>query len=220
MDFNKIKGCIFDLDGTLLDSMNVWKEVDRKYLNRFGIAFDPMFSEEIKYLTFNESAKYFIEKFHIPKSEEEIKQDWIQMVEAEYRDTIPLKEGVKTFLDYCEEKKLKMCIATSCNIEHAKMALQRLGIIDSFAFIKTCNEVGKNKEYPDIFLSCAEQMSLEPSSCIVFEDLYIALKVAKEAGFKTVGIHDEFNHKDQLLSIEICDKYIYHFNELMDFLEV
>lgn len=214
MNWNRIKGCIFDLDGTLLDSMHIWQEVDRKYLSRFGIKFDPKFSEEIKHLTFNESAKYFIDKFHIQKSEEEIKNDWIEMVEEEYRDNIQLKAGVKEFLVLCKRNNMKMCIATSCNYNHAVMALKRLGIYDDFLFIKTCNDVGKNKEYPDIFLVCANEMNLKVNECIVFEDLYIALKVAKEAGFNTIGIHDEQNKKD--IHREICDQYIHDFNELME----
>lgn len=213
--YSNIKGFIFDLDGTLLDSMSLWQEVDRKYLARFGIAFDPSFSEDIKTMTFNESAKYFIKKFNIQKSEEEIKADWNEMVEIEYRDNIQCKEGVIAFLNDLKSKNIKMCIATSCNKKHAEMALKRLKIEDYFDFIYTSNEAGKNKEHPTIFEHCAIKMNLDKTQCMVVEDLYMALKVAHDANFKTLAIYDDL-HQHEINKIkEIADEFIYSFKELL-----
>ncbi|NCC55144.1 MAG: HAD family phosphatase [Erysipelotrichia bacterium] len=216
MNENKnIKACIFDLDGTLLDSMSLWQEVDRKYLARYGIHFDPKYSEEIKKMSFNESAKYFIDKFHIPRSEEEIKQDWNEMVEVEYRHHIQSKKGSYEMLEAMHFHQIKMCVATSCNKEHAKLALERLQLLPYISFILTCSEVGKNKEYPDIFHACAKKMNVKPEECFVVEDLYMALKVSKEEGFKTIGIYDHLSAHEKEAAQSVCDYYIHDFYELL-----
>lgn len=215
LKLHNIKACIFDLDGTLLDSMHIWQEVDRKYLASYGIQFDPSFSEEIKTMTFNESAKYFKEKFHIPKSEEEIKADWYEMVEEEYRDHIQAKEKAIELVHQLAKEGMLLCVATSCNRKHATMALNRLGIHSCFTFIKTCLEIGKNKEFPDIYLACAKELQVEPNQCLVFEDLYMALKVAKDAGFKTVGVHDCLSVHEKEKMQQVCDCYIHSFAEIL-----
>lgn len=212
--FDNLEACIFDLDGTLLDSMNIWQEVDRKYLASYGIEFDEKFSEEIKRLTFNESAKYFIEKFKIPRSEEEIMEDWNQMVEVEYRDNVQLKPGVKEFLSYLASRNIKMCIATACNKTHALMALERLEILPYFTFVRTCKEVGKNKEHPDIFLRCSEELDVKVENTMIFEDLLMALEIAKKEGFRTCGIHDVLSSHESDDIAKICDLFIYDFHEL------
>ena len=212
--FKNLEACIFDLDGTILDSMSIWQEVDRKYLAAYGIEFDPKFSEEIKKLTFNESAKYFIEKFNIPKSEKEIMDDWNQMVEVEYRDNVQLKKGAKDFLHHLHSNKIKMCIATACNKKHARMALERLGILSYFSFIKTCKEVGKNKEHPDIFLKCSEEMDVRVENTMIFEDLLMALEIAKKEGFRTCGIYDVLSSHESKRIAHTCDIFISDFHEL------
>lgn len=212
---SKIKACIFDLDGTLLDSMSLWQEVDRKYLARFGIAFDPIYSEEIKKMSFDESAKYFIEKFNIPRSEEEIKEDWNRMVEVEYRDNIVAKPGSLEIIQNLAKHNIAMCVATSCNKEHARIALERLGMLSYFDFILTCAEVGKNKEYPDVFHACAQRFEVAPHECLVFEDLYMALNVCHKEGFKTVGVYDHLSAHEKSDVKQVCDYYVYDFFEIL-----
>lgn len=210
------KACIFDLDGTLLDSMHIWQDVDRKYLMRYGIHFDSSFSEKIKNMTFDESAKYFINTFHIPKSEEEIKADWNEMVEIEYRDNIMMKEYALEFIMLLHKNRIPMCIATSCNKKHAIMALKRLGVYDYFDFILTCSEVGKSKQYPDIYLECARKMNVDIIKCVVFEDLYMALKSAKQAGCITIGVNDTLSAHEKDLLCMYSNQYIHSFKELLD----
>lgn len=217
MEFLKgIDACIFDLDGTLLDSMEVWQEVDRKYLASYGIQFCEQFSEDIKKMTFHESAKYFIETFNIPKTEAEIMEDWNAMVEVEYRENIPLKEGVVELLSQMQQRGIKMCVATSCNKKHAQMALERLGIAAYFSFVRTCKEIGKNKEHPDIFLACCEELEASIERTMVFEDLLVALTVAKREGFQTCGVHDMLSTHEQTAIAKICDYFIYSFEELQE----
>ncbi len=213
---DELEGCIFDLDGTLLDSMHIWQELDRKYLERFNIVFDPIYSEEIKRLTFDESAKYFIGKFNIPKSESEIKKEWYEMIEVEYEKHIPLKPNAIAFLELLKQRGIRLCVATSCHKPHAELALKRLGIYDYFSFICTSKEIGLNKHHPDIFLQCAHRLQVAVHKCAVFEDLQIALKVCHEAGFICVGVHDVLSAHDKDEMLQYTDYYIEDFSSLID----
>lgn len=216
LENKKIKAVIFDLDGTLIDSTSLWQDVDRRYLARFGIAFEENVSEEIKTMTFNESARYFIERFNIPRSEDEIKSDWNEMVLEEYRDHVQCKEGVHRFLHALASHGIKMCVATSCNKEHAILALERLNILNYFAFVRTCSEAGKNKEFPDLFLQCAEMMEIDPEACYIVEDLYMALKVANDVGFHTIGVLDDLNKKERDKIVTLCNYHVSSFIEILE----
>ncbi len=209
----KVKACIFDLDGTLLDSMGLWQDIDVAYLARFDIPFDASISEDIKSMTFNESADYFIERFHLPKSKAEIMDDWNDMAEEAYRYHIPTKPGVHEFLAYLEQHQIKMCVATSCTKEHALLALDRLGLLKYFEFMLTCQEVGKNKEYPDIFLACVEQLEIPIAQTMVFEDLLVALTVAQNEGFQTCAVEDILTKHQNAEVQQVADYFIQDFNE-------
>ncbi len=210
------KACIFDLDGTLLDSMQMWQDIDREYLARFNIEFTPDISEDIKTMTFNESAMYFKKRFDLPMSVNQIQADWNSMVEHQYAKYIPLKAGVKEYLSHINKMGMKMCIATSCNLRHANMALERLGIASYFSFVVTCGELHTTKEESVIFTYCAKRMQLAYEEIVVFEDLYTPLKKCKEKGFLTVGVFDKMNEKQQAMIQSICTCYIYDFHELIE----
>ncbi|MDH6367705.1 MULTISPECIES: HAD family phosphatase [unclassified Breznakia] len=211
--YHKTSACIFDLDGTLLDSMGLWQDIDKEYLARFNIPFDDQISEDIKSMTFNESADYFLERFELPKTKEEIMDDWNEMAEEAYRDTIPTKPGVHAFLADLEAHNIKMCIATSCTKEHALLALDRLGILKYFDFLLTCKDVGKNKEFPDVFLACAKKLDVPIKKTMVFEDLLVALQVAKKEGFQTCAVEDILTVHQNKEVKAVADIFIRDFTE-------
>lgn len=187
---NEIKGMIFDLDGTLIDSIPVWKEVDRLYIESLHETFDPELKEQMKAISFEDTAQLIIDHYNLNKSIEEVKKDWISMVHHHYANHIPLKEGAKAFLEECVRNNYKMMIASSCNRELIEAALEGHGISHYFSEVITSTDLNTTKELPDIYLYCANKMKMHPTNILVFEDISIAMKSACKAGFNVCAVYD------------------------------
>ena len=163
------KGLIFDLDGTLIDSMNVWTEIDAEFLKEYNIDMPINFYEDIKDLSFADTAVYFSEKLGIPMNPQDIMDKFNAMAREKYEKIVPLKKGVYEFIKQEKKKGTKLCVATANNKDLTILALKRLGIYDSMEFILTCDEICSGKGTPDIYIKCAEKMGLEISETAVFE---------------------------------------------------
>lgn len=187
---HKYDAVIFDLDGTLIDSMWVWEKIDEEFLAVYGHEVPQNIDEELKGKSFTETALYFKERFNLPISVEEIKVIWNDMALEFYKTRVPLKEGVKTFLEELEQKGIKMGIATSNSIEVTESVLEALDVRKYFSKIYTSCQVGRGKEFPDIYLKVAEELGVKPERCIVFEDIPDAIKTVKKAGMSVCGIYD------------------------------
>ena len=114
--FENIKGAIFDLDGTLVDSMWVWSQIDIDYLKSKGYEMPENLNSEICHLSFIQTANYFKERFNLSDSIETISNDWHNMAFKHYSENVKLKNGVKQFLDKLKEKNIKIALATSNSI--------------------------------------------------------------------------------------------------------
>lgn len=211
-----IKGAIFDMDGTLIDSMWIWSKIDVDYLTKRNIPVPPNLKDDIEHLSFYETAKYFKEKFNISDSIERIMDDWNNMAYTEYVNNVTLKPYAKQFLDILKKLNIKIALATSNCTLLLEAALKTLNIYDYFDVIVTTDEVERGKAFPDVYLLAAERLNLKPSECIVFEDILPAVKGAKSAGMTVVGVHDKYseNQKDGIL--KHADKYILGYKELGD----
>lgn len=212
---NKIKGCIFDLDGTLLDSLAVWERVDQAFFNQHNIEYDDFAKEKLKMMNFDEALTFLKEHYHLAASKEELRQDFDNLVVEEYANNIPLKENAKIFLEKLKKNNIPLCVATSCDRNNALAALKRLGIEDCFDFILTSEELNTSKKEPKIYLQAVKLLGLNVEEVVVFEDLYETLKVAKEAGFNTCGIHDKHNELADEQIKEVCDYYLKNYDELI-----
>lgn len=212
---NNIKAAIFDLDGTLVDSMWVWKQIDIDYLSKKGHAVPNNLNDEITHLSFTQTAEYFKNKFCIDDSVEEIMNTWNTMAFDHYQNNVKLKVGALEYLQKLKQSGIKIGLATSNSIPLLTATLKNNNAFDLFDAITVTDEVKKSKSNPDIYLLAAKKLGVEPKDCMVFEDIIAAVNGAKLAGMKVTGVYDEHaKHQTNELK-EKCDNYIYSYEELL-----
>lgn len=192
-----IKGAIFDVDGTLLDSMEIWEDVAIRYLKSIGVEAEPDLPEVMFTMSLPEGAAYVKEHYRLTRETDEIIQGVLDIIRKYYEETAPLKPGVTKILEELSRKRIPMTVATSNNKEEVEAAFKRLGIASYFSRIFTCEEVGAGKTRPDIYMKAAEYMGTRPEETVIFEDVLHAIRTAKKAGFLAVGLYDEASKADQ-----------------------
>lgn len=192
-----IKGAIFDVDGTLLDSMEIWEDVAIRYLKSIGVEAEPDLPEVMFTMSLPEGAAYVKEHYRLTQETDEIIKGVLDIIRNYYEETAPLKPGVTKILEELSGKRIPMTVATSNNKEEVEAAFKRLGIASYFSRIFTCEEVGAGKTRPDIYMKAAEYMGTRPEETVIFEDVLHAIRTAKKAGFLAVGLYDEASKADQ-----------------------
>ena len=202
------KALIFDLDGTLVDSMWMWKAIDIEYLGRFGIPLPPSLQKDIEGMSFSETAVYFKETFQLADSLEKIKSDWNEMAYEKYTKEVDFKRGAAALLEYCKKEGIKLGIATSNSRELVDATMEALGAKKYFDCIMTSCEVAKGKPAPDIYLAVAERLGVKPEECLVFEDIEMGILAGKNAGMEVCAIEDEFSMDQIEIKKELADYYI------------
>lgn len=213
-----IKAVLFDLDGSLIDSMWVWKGIDVEYLGRFGVTPPENLQRKIEGMSFSETAVYFKEHFPIPDSLEQIKAHWTQMAWDKYTHEVPLKKGVEQFLFYCTEHQIKLGIATSNSRELVENVLEALGVKTHFYCIVTGCDVAKGKPSPDVYLEAARQCDVAPEHCLVFEDIVPGIQAGKAANMKVCAVEDEYSSQQRQEKKALADYYIEDYFEVMQLL--
>ena len=205
-----IKGAIFDLDGTLLDSMTIWDTIGEDYLRSLGIEPRENLLETFKTFTLEESAEYYRTHYGVTLSVEEIVNGVNLMIEDFYRNTVLLKEGVADFLAKLSNDGVKMCIATVTDKYLVEAALTRLNVRQYFGEIFTTAEVGCGKNDPKIYRTALAYLGTEKQGTLVFEDVLHALMTAKNDGFPVAAVYDEHEKNQEELK-ELADIYIEDF---------
>ncbi|MDU4891669.1 MAG: HAD family phosphatase [Clostridium sp.] len=210
--FNNIEAAIFDMDGTIVDSMWIWDEIDREYLAKHGIDVPPTLSTDIAHLNFHDVALYFKNTFNLPYEQSEIEGHWNDMAFEAYAKKIKLKDGVREFFEMLKSKNIKIALATSNNMLLLEACLKANGIYEYFDSITLTSEVSRGKDFPDVYLLSAEKLGATPENCVVFEDLLTAVKGAKQAGMKVIGVYDEASKEQHADMKELADDFIvdYH----------
>lgn len=181
-----IRGAIFDLDGTLLDSMPVWEHASETYLMRKGIHVKERLSEVLFSMSMRQGAEYVKENYGLPETADEIISGVDSIVMEAYRTQVEAKPGVPKLLERMKEKGIRMVVATSTDRPMAESGLKRTGLLGYFERIFTCTEIGAGKRQPDIYLAAKEYLGIPQAGIWVFEDALYAIKAACTAGFFTV----------------------------------
>lgn len=186
---HEFKGAIFDMDGTLLDSMPVWKRLTQGYLAQFGLHITDQDYAATEGFSQPQVAQYFADRYpNLPVDAQGIMDGMDELITARYEAIAKPKDGVLEFLEGLRRRGIKMAIATLTARRHAEKALRDRGMLDYFEFMLTIEDIGVSKREPDIYLQSAARMGLIPDACIVFEDAPYACTTAKRAGFRVCGM--------------------------------
>ncbi len=211
-----IQAAIFDVDGTLLDSMPIWMDAGVRYLKGIHVVPEENLGATLWEMSIPEGVAYLKEHYHLPFSNQEITDGIIAKVRDFYYNEAPLKPGAKEFLEKLHQMNVPMVIATSSDRSYLNAALTRTGIAHYFQKIFTCAEVGAGKTQPVIYNVAAEFLGYPHESTFVFEDVVHAARSAKSAGFKVIGIYDEASAKDAAAMKDVCDLYLHDFCSIGD----
>lgn len=203
-----IKAVIFDLDGSLVDSMWMWKQIDIEFFDKYGLQIPETLQKDIEGMSFSEVAHYFKTSFDFPMSEEEMKNEWNQMAWDKYTNEVSLKKGAEEFLKYCDTNNISLGIATSNSKELVTAVTKSLGIEKYFSCIMTACEVNKGKPAPDIYLAVADKLHVTPNECLVFEDIVPGIMAGKNAGMKVCAVEDDYSVYQKQEKLQTADYYI------------
>ena len=207
----KIEGAIFDLDGTLIDSLffwdRLWEKLGEKYLDNKAFRPGLPLEKAVRTVTFRDAAKMLFDEFAFGNTPDEIYDLMHDFCIEIYRDEATFKPGAKELLDTLKARGVKMCIASASMPDLLRAIFDRFGFDDYFPKIISCADIGKGKSHPDVFLAAEAYMGTAHDATWVFEDSIVALETATKAGFKTVGVFDQYNFNLDLVP-EVSTEYI------------
>lgn len=212
----KLTGAIFDLDGTLLDSMPYWASVGTRYLEEQHITVPDVeqLALRIKTMTLPEAADYFRSDYGVQESQEAICARINHMIENDYRLRAPLKAGTREMLEQMKQRGVRMCVASATDHTLVEAALRRVGVLEYFSFILTCGDLQTSKNLPYIFDTCAEKLGTDKRTTAVFEDSLHCVITASSAGYPVVGVYDESakTETEEIRRLSRC--FLYRWEEL------
>jgi HAD superfamily hydrolase (TIGR01509 family) len=210
-----IKAVIFDVDGTLVDSMWIWKQVDIDFLERRKTELPVDLQKDIEGLSYTATAEYFKDRFNLPETVEEIKEEWREMADDLYENKIPLKSGVKELLQIIRNNNLKIGIATSNSRGLVETMIKKHEIGKYFDGIRTSCEVPRSKPFPDVYLQAAKDLGVDPKECLVFEDTIAGATAATAAGMRVIAVYDEISAESRAHLEQLAELYIMDFHEFI-----
>lgn len=209
------QGAIFDMDGTLVDSMWIWEGLAQRFLEKKNVTPPPGLNNQFKNMTFESSSAYLAHHFALEMTPEEIRREWMGMVYHYYGNELFLKQGAFEYLQRLHQCGVKLALLTSNFRENCEAFLRRNGIFELFDRILTSDEAGNGKEKPEIYLETARKLNVAPEHCMVFEDILIAVQSAKKAGMMVTAVEDDASLPERDEIKKTADRYIVSFQELL-----
>lgn len=209
------QAALFDMDGTLIDSMGVWSKVDEVFFARRNMPVPADYARAIAGLSFRQTGEYTRERFQLPESVDEILAEWNSLCEDAYIREVPLKPGAKEYVTRLKRRGVRLAVATALPRHLYEPVLRRTGIFDLFDAFASTGETGERKRTGRVYLLAAERLGVEPGKCTVFEDILEGLIGARAAGMKAICIRDEAALGELDRALEACDRYANDFWELL-----
>lgn len=209
-----IKAAIFDVDGVLLDSLGIWNDLGARYLRSRGLTPEPGLGQTLFAMSMEQGAAYLRTHYPLGRTDAEICDGLAAMLRDFYYEEVRAKDGAAELLAALAAQGVPMALATSSPRDHVTHALQRLGLWGYFTQLFTTTEVGASKHEPTIYNLAAQVLGAAPRDTAVFEDSLYALKTAKAAGFKTVGVFDADGEGDQAGMRREADLYVKNLHEV------
>jgi len=205
---------LFDMDGTLIDSNGIWKDVDRTFLARRGLPYTHAYYEGVAHSIFPMAAKFTRKFCHLDESEDEIMAEWMTLAEGLYAK-VAVKPGVRAYLRQCKAEGRQLAVVTSSVPEHCHTALRHLDLEKYFDHITFAQELALEKRDPAVWLAAARENGVDPRDCTVFDDSIAACKGARAARMRVVGVWDDYFAADEKEMQGFCDVYVHSFEELL-----
>lgn len=206
---------IFDMDGTLIDSNGIWKDVDTAFLAKRGLPYTRAYYEGVAHTIFPLAAKFTKAFCHLPESEEAIMAEWMDMAGDLYGTSVPVKPGVRAYLEKLRDAGERMMVVTSAVPVHCRTALTHLGLMPYFERIVFAQELHREKKDPALWRLAAETAGVSPEDCTLYDDSVEACRGAKAAGMRAVGVYDPFFSATETEMRAVCSRYIRSFEELV-----
>ena len=213
---NRTEAVLFDLDGSLMDSMWIWKSIDIAYLKKYDIECPVDLQKRIEGLSVVETAYYFQERFKIDDTVDNMISDWNDMAYDKYVNEVPLKDGAYEFLEFCNKNNIKLAICSSNSDVLLDAVLKKHNIKDMFKIIVSGHDVEKGKPDPECYLKAADFMGVNPKNCIVFEDIPMGINAGKSAGMTVFAVEDEYSLKYTEEKENLSDYYIKDYFDLFE----
>ena len=199
-----IKGAIFDMDGTLVNSLMFWEsywiEFGKKYMNSDDFRADPDIDRDVRTMIFHDAVMHIKKFYGLAVEDSEILDFSMRNIENFYKTKATLKDGAIELLRYLKSKGVKMCIASATTRNYIDIVMNAFGLGEFFSDVLSCADIGKGKDQPDIYLLAEKTLGIPKDELCVFEDSYVAIETARAAGFRTVGIFDKYNYDQDRLA--------------------
>lgn len=214
---DNIDAVIFDMDGTLVDSMWVWTSLDHDYMKQYNLTEPEHFHEDMEGMSFTETAEYFLKVFpDLHHTVEELMDEWMEIANDKYLNEVRVKDGAEEFIRSMKAQGKKIGMATSNARAIVEATLERRGLAPFFDAICTSCEAGAGKPAPDVYLNVAKKLNVAPERCLVFEDVPMGILAGKNAGMTVCAVEDAFSGKQREKKRELADYYIRSYNDIKE----